>query len=217
MDAFLDTYLHGNSSTVYVSGRGSKSISGAPSWLLDFLKSVIIPVPFPGHELDDMVESFGLSSVSIKLPDPDAELGTPEAAPKLSAIIDAIVAVPKEMDFSVDVQAARANADISYLGEKFGEMHVGEWMPAHSRQLGGGKMEVKAEVKKVPLNITDYDVFQKLVPKLVFGRGRGLVLGIDGVADVRVGSKLGTFVVRGIPAKGDVMIKGPFWGRIFLH
>lgn len=208
MDNFLDSYLHGDSSTVYVSGNDHQDNSEAPKWLSAFLKNVTVPAPFPGHEFDNLVESIGLSRVKFKSPDKDAKPGTPEAAPRLSAVVDATVTLPKEMKFPIDVQSLKARANLSYHGEKFGEMHMTDWQPATSHITDEGKLAVRAEIFQAPLDITNYEIFRMVVQRLLWGGGRGLILGVDGIADVKMDTTLGDFAVRGIPAKGDVTIKG---------
>ncbi|KAF8458856.1 hypothetical protein BGX38DRAFT_1150297 [Terfezia claveryi] len=208
MDNFLDSYLHGDDSLVYVRGGGYQKGSEAPKWLSNFLKAITVPAPFPGHKLDNMVEDIGLSRVKFELPDRHARPGTPEAAPKLSAVVDATVALPKEMNFHIDVDSLKASANLSYHGEKFGELHMKDWQPTLSHLTDDGKLAVRAEISQAPLDITDYEIFRTVVQRLVWGGGRGLVLGIDGFADVKMETTLGTFPVRGIPAKGDVTIKG---------
>lgn len=84
IDNFLGSYLHGNYSTVYVRGSDAPS-SDAPEWLLEFLRSITIPLPFPGHKFDNVVKSFSLSNVKFRLPDPNCKPGSPESAPRLSA------------------------------------------------------------------------------------------------------------------------------------
>lgn len=208
MDNFLDSYLHGNNSLVYVRGGGHQRGSEAPKWLSNFLKAITVPAPFPGHNLDNMVEDIGLSHVRFELPDHHARPGTPEAAPKLSAVIDATVALPEEMNFPIDVESLKASANLSYHGEKFGEVHITDWQSALSHLTDARKLAVRAEIIQIPLDITDYDIFKTVVERLVWAGGRGLVLGIDGFADVKMETAMGIFAVRGIPASGDVTIKG---------
>lgn len=206
MDNFLESYLHGNSSTVYVSGGEQHQGSEAPRWLVNFLQSITATLPFPGHKFNNMVEEIGLSHVNFILP--DAEPGTPEASPKISAHIDATVALPTEFDFPISVQSLKATADLSYHKAKFAEMYVKDWQPARSYPTGDGKLVVQADVNEAPLNITNYGVFRTVMQRLLFSAGRGLILGIDGLTDVQMETNLGSFAIRGIPAKGDVTIKG---------
>ncbi|KAF8418538.1 hypothetical protein EV426DRAFT_568186 [Tirmania nivea] len=211
MDDFLGSYLHGDNSLVYVRGGGHQKGSEAPKWLSNFLKAITIPASFPGHKHDNMVEDLGLSRVRFELPNSHAKPGTPEAAPKLSAVVDAMVALPKEMNFPIGVKGLKASANLSYHGEKFGEMHMTEWQPALSHLTDDEKLAVRAEIFQAPLDITDYEILKTVVQRLVWGGGRGLVLGIDGFTDVKMETTLGNFAVRGIPANGDVTIKGlPF-------
>ena len=206
MDNFLESYLHGNSSTVYVSGGEQRKGSEAPKWLANFLQSITATLPFPGHKFDNMVEEIGLSHVEFILP--DAQPGNPEASPKISAHIDATVALPTEFDFPISVQNLKATADLLYHQEKFAEMDVKDWQPARSYPTDDGKLAVQADVNEAPLNITNYGVFRTVVQRLLWGAGRGLILGIDGLTDVQMETNLGNVTIRGIPAKGDVTIKG---------
>ena len=208
MDNFLDSYLHGDSSLVYVHGGGHQKDSEAPKWLSNFLQAITVPAPFPGHKLDNMVEGISLSRVKIVLPDRHAKPDSPEAVPKLSAVVDATVALPKEMNFPIGVESLKASVNLSYHGGKFGEIHMTDWQPAVSHLTSEGKLAVTAEIHQAPLNITDYDIFRAVARGIFWGGGRGLVLGIDGFTDVKMETTLGAFAVRGIPAKGDVTIKG---------
>ena len=205
MDNFLDSYIHGDNGLVYVRGSSHQKGSEVPKWLSSFLKEITIPTPFPGHKLDNIVEDISLSRVKFVLPGRYAKPGTPEAAPKLSAVIDATVTLPKEMNFSIDVESLKASANLSYQGQKFGEMHMADWQRAVSHLTDDGKLAVRAEIFQAPFDITNYQIFRMVVVKLALG---GLVLGIDGFTDVKMETTLGALTARGIPAKGDVTIKG---------
>ncbi|KAK6509982.1 hypothetical protein TWF481_004696 [Arthrobotrys musiformis] len=212
LDDLLGQYVHGQTATAYVRGLPSnEQRPGLPAWLGELLSSVTIPVPVPaGNALKDILKSFSLDDVKFQLPDPDADPDSPEAAPKLSATVKAVVALPQEMNAPLDVSKVIANADIFYKGRKLGEFHVPNWAPATTIQRQETHdLEINARVENVPLKITDTDVFSEVVQKIIFGGGSGVKLQADGTADVKVGiASLGEFVVRGIPAKGDIMIKG---------
>ncbi|CUS11592.1 unnamed protein product [Tuber aestivum] len=208
IDIFLGTYLHGKDTTVYIQGSQPPT-SNAPSWLQEFLQSITLPVPFPGHSFDSLVKSFSLSHVKFQLPSPDAPAGTPEASLRLSADVLATVRLPRSMNFPLDVSRLKATADVFYEGQKFGTLHFPKWIPASSTASGGSTyLYVRAEVRDSLLDIEDYDIFDKIVQKLLSGDGKPIFLSIDGSTDVGIETDLGNFVVRDIPASGNIKIDG---------
>ncbi|KAK6499205.1 hypothetical protein TWF506_003833 [Arthrobotrys conoides] len=212
LDDLLGQYVHGQTATAYVRGLPSdEQGAGLPAWLEELLGSVTLPVPVPaGNALKDILKSFSLNDVKFQLPDPDADPDSPEASPRLSATIQAIVALPQEMNAPLDVSKVIANAAVFYQGRKLGEFNVPDWASATTVQREEShELEIDARVENVPLKITDTDVFSEVVQKIIFGGGSGVKLQADGTADIEVGiASLGTFVIRGIPAKGDIVIKG---------
>ena len=48
LDLLLSGYIHGDETTIYVRGTDSPS-PNTPQWITDLLKSIIVPVPIPGH------------------------------------------------------------------------------------------------------------------------------------------------------------------------
>jgi len=208
IDIFLGTYLHGKDTTVYIQGSQSPN-SDAPSWLREFLRSITLPIPFPGNNFDNVVKSFSLSHVKFQLPSPDAPAGTPEATLRLSADVLATVRLPPKMNFSLDVSRVKATANVTYEGQKFGTLHFPKWIPASSTTSNDSKLLfVQAELRDSLLDIEDYDIFDKIVQKLLSNGAEPIFLGIDGSTDVGIGTSLGQFVVRNIPASGNIKIDG---------
>lgn len=205
MDNFLASYLRGSNSMVYVRGSDS-SISDAPEWLLEFLRSVTIPVPFPGHKLDTVIESFNLSNVQFRLPEPDSKPRSPESAPRLSASVRAVVRLPEEINFPIDVQRLRSIANVSYQGKTFGTLSLHKWMPATSSEVDGRKeLQVDTVVNDAPLDVTDYNVFEEVVGKFVLG-GQPIPLDINGNVDIDIKTNVGEFVISRIPAAGTIIL-----------
>lgn len=205
MDRFLGGYLHGKDTVVYVQGLPSPG-SGAPIWLLEFLQSVTLPVPFPKYTFDNIVKSFSLSHVDFKLPIPDAPPGSPEASPRLSASIGALIRLPDGMNYPLNVKRLKATTDVIYEGAKFGTLDLRKWIPAESSRSDKKYLLVQAEVEEAPLEVTDYAVFEKVVQRVVHGNGKPLVLGINGEIDADINTSLGGFVVRNISAAGNITI-----------
>ena len=209
MDAFLGNYLHNQRAIIYVSGNGVNKDHRAPGWLVDLLHSVTIPIPFPGHNFDNVIRSFGLSDVSIRLPGGDGD--PDDTAPLLSATVEAIIALPSEMNIPLNITQLKALADVSYEHRSFGTLDIADWIPAVTEPIPDeGLLRVRGKVKDAPLNVTDYGVFQKVVAKM-FGGGK-ISLGINGTADADITTSLGEFIVHDIPAAGNITLNALFDG-----
>ncbi|KAI9828569.1 MAG: hypothetical protein M1819_006561 [Sarea resinae] len=209
LDLLLGKYIHGKETTIYIRGS-DKSSAETPGWIADLLSSVTVPLPFPGHTFDNLIKNFSLADVHFSLPDPLADPDTPEASPRLSALVEATVGLPEEMNFEVDVSRVRADADVFYYGRKLGHLNLRKWQSANSSRVDSNEtqpiLKVRSVVKDAPLQITDDDVFAEVVQAMVFG-GKGVVLGIKAEVDVDVESALGQFIVREISAEGQVIVK----------
>lgn len=210
LDILVGQYMQGLDTTIYVRGSDAPS-SDTPGWITDLIRSVTVPLPVPGHPFDNLIRNFSLADVHFSLPDPFAAPNTPEAQPKISATVKALVGLPKEMNFPLDVDRVRANADVYYHGKKLGELDLHKWQKANTTRVNGTKDElpallVESDVEKAPLQISDNDVFTEVVQALVFGR-KGVVLGVKADVDVETDTALGRFVVREIPAEGKVFVK----------
>ncbi|KAI5854431.1 hypothetical protein BZA05DRAFT_443929 [Tricharina praecox] len=205
MDQFLGNYLHGQEAVVYVGGDGVNYGGRAPAWLVELLRSVTVPIPVPGNTFDNVVQSFGLSHVSIKLP---GESGN--VAPLLSATVEAVIALPKEMTLPINITQLRALADVSYEQHAFGTLNIKEWIPATSERIPGkdNLLRVSGVVTDAPLDVTDYDTFGEVVRKILFGGGKAINLGINGTADADINTSLGEFIVRKLPASGNITLDG---------
>ena len=210
LDALLGEYIRGDETTVFVRG-GNAPPGDTPNWVTDFIKSVTVPIPFPGKTVGSLIRNFSLADVHFSLPDPFASPDEPEASPRISAVVKALVGLPKEMNFPIDVGRVRADADVYYHKKKLGRLDLRKWQKANStRIVGHGDVEaglaVESVVKNAPLDITDDGVFSDVVQDLIFG-GKKVVLGVKAEVDVETETALGKFVVRDIPAEGKVFVK----------
>ncbi|KAI9657500.1 MAG: regulator of (H+)-ATPase in vacuolar membrane [Trizodia sp. TS-e1964] len=217
LDLLLGEYIHGQDTTIYVRGSSS-SPDETPNWIPELISSIVVPVPFPGRTFDGLIKNFSLEDVHVGLPERDSEPDTPEARPKLSATIKALVAVPEELNFSVNVSHVRADADVYYHGKKMGSLDLQEWRDANSTPIAAHdgipqELLVTSIFEKVPLNITDDDLFTEVVQSLIFG-GKGITLTIKALVDVEIQTVLGTFIVKQLPAQGVVAMKPLMGGNL---
>jgi hypothetical protein len=214
LDLLLGGYMHGQATTIFVQGSEEQS-PDTPKWISDILSDIVVPVPFAGHAFGNLIKSFSLTDVHFSLPEPFADPDSPEAQPKISAMIKALITLPEEMNFSVDVKRVRANADIFYKKRKFGELNLRKWQKANSTRVEGsddGKplLLVESAIEDAPLDITDEDIFTEVVQALIFG-SKPVVLTIEATVDVEVDTALGIMTVRQIPAEGKVPVQRGFF------
>ena len=209
LDLLLASYIRGEDTTVYVRGADSPS-DDTPGWIGDLTKSVTVPLPFPGHSFDGLIRNFSLADVHFELPNPLAEPGDPDSMPTVSAVVEALVGLPKEMNFKLDVNRVRADADVYYHKKKLGELDLHRWQDANTTRINdkedGPGLLVQSRVEKAPLKITDDDLFTEVVQALVF-KSNNIVLDVMAKVDVETDTALGNFIVRDIPASGKVFVK----------
>lgn len=203
LDSILADYLQGKKTTVYV--RGGEQDKNTPPWIWKLIGGTIVPLPLPGHPFDNLIRKFSLANVHFNLPSPFADPDTPEAQPAVSATVKALVGLPREMNFNLDVDRVKADADVYYKKKKLGRLDLRKWQPARTSKTDDGLL-IESDVNKAPLEITDDDVFADVVNALVFG-GEGVVLGVKAYVDVNTVTALGEFVVRELPASGKVYVK----------
>ena len=209
LDTLLATYMDGQDTTVFVKGA-THPASDTPEWIVEFMKDIVVPVPFPGHTFHDLIKNFSLADVHFDLPNPLASPGSPMSRPRLSATVKALVSLPNEIDFPLGVTRVRADASVYYKKEKLGDLDLHRWQKAQSHKVAAkgdlpAGLEVQSIVNKAPLNITDDDVFADVVQALVFG-GKRLELGVKAQVDVETKTALGQFVIRNLPAEGKVFV-----------
>lgn len=208
LDSLLADYLQGKDTTVYVRG-GVHQETETPGWMTGLIKGTTVPLPLPGHPFDNLIRNFSLADVHFSLPDPWAEPDSPEAQPKISATVKVLVALPKDMNFNVNVNKVRADADVFYKGTKLGELDLHQWQKAKTSKTEDSTRSgllIESKVTEAPLNITNDDAFTDLVQSLIFG-GKDVVLGVKANVDANTNTALGEFVIRKIPAEGKVYIK----------
>lgn len=210
LDALLGDYIRGDKTTIFVRGSNAPS-DETPSWITEILKSVTLPVAFPGKTFEGLIRNFSLADVHFNLPDPFASPNSPEASPRISAIVKVLAGLPKEMNFPINIPHVRADADVYYHEKKLGHLDLKKWQVANSTRIEAhgdtpAGLAVDSMVKNAPLEITDDDVFSDVVQDLVFG-SKKVVLGVKADVDVETETALGKFVVQDIPAEGKVYVK----------
>lgn len=212
LDHILKDYLGGKSPEVFVRGKKQPGM-GTPEWLDEIMSQVIVPVPFPGRSLDNLIRNFSLTDTHFSLPDPMAEPGDPGASPKVSGTIQVIAGLPKEMNFGINVTSIRASADVFYQKQKLGILDLRKWQPANSTRIksdseGSPELKIQSSIKDAPLNVTDGDVLTDVIQRLIF-QGKTVRLDIKAKVDVKVETVLGELVLKDVPAEGKIPVKRP--------
>ena len=179
--------------------------------MVDLLKSVTIPVPVTGHDFGQLIKNFSMTDVHFSLPDPFAEPNSPEAQPKVSAMVKVMVELPEEMNFDVDIPHVRANVDIYYEGDQFGILDLSEWQPSNATRIDDPDstrplLLVIFEIKDGPIQVTDSNVFSDVVQSILFGSDP-VELDLQALVDGELATTLGQFIIHDIPAQGTIDVK----------
>ena len=99
------------------------------------MADITVPVSLTGRTFEHLIQNFSLADVHFSLPDPFAEPDSDDAQPKVSAKIKALVNLPEEMNFPVEVHRVRADADVFYHGKKLGRLDLRKWQQANSTRV----------------------------------------------------------------------------------
>lgn len=214
LDYFMENYLRGQDAEVLVRGREIKD-SDTPGWISDVLKSITVPIDLPGRSFGDLIRNFSAANIDFKLPSPFADPNDPESVPRVSGTIQVLAALPEEMKIDLGVRSIKSDADLFYKHKKMGELNLKDWQDANSTRIVDNDevlLNITSTVVDVPLKITDSDVFGDLLQEMLFGDS-DVLLDVEALVDVKVGTVLGNLAVRGVPAKGQIPVKGssPFW------
>jgi hypothetical protein len=209
LDELLRNYIHGNETTLYV--RGSQNpLPDTPLWIAEILQSFLVHVPFTGDSMENLIRNFSMENTHFSLPNPLADPDTPQAQPRISTDIIVLANLPDEINFPINVSRVRSIADVYYNGTKFGLLELREWQDASSHVVEGDDersraMAVHASIQDAPLGITDQDTFTDVIQGVLFGDD--VVLDVKALVDIEISTALGTFVIREVPAEGNVPLK----------
>ncbi|OJD18871.1 hypothetical protein AJ78_01126 [Emergomyces pasteurianus Ep9510] len=215
LDLLVDNYIRGLESKIYIRGGKSPS-SNLPNWIEGFLRNVTVPVPFTGRALGHLVRNFSMANVHISLPEPFAEPDTPEAQPKVSALVKAVIALPKEMNFPLNISRVRSTAYIYYAGKELGFIDIKKWQNATATRIEDGSppspaLLLQFDIKKAPLQVTNENTFKDVVQALILER-KPVPLLVKAKVDAETDTALGQFIIRDIPASGNITVKPPASG-----
>ena len=199
LDRLVADYLAGKNATVYVRG-GDQESHETPDWIGKILKDTTLPFTLPSHPFDNLIKNFSLADTHFSLPDPFSE----DSRPTISAIVQVLVGLPKDMNVNLDVDRVRADALVYYKGQKMGKLDLRKWQASNATKVDDDLL-VQSVIKNAPLEIIDDDVFTEVIQQLVFG-GKGVQLSVSAKVDVNTATALGEFVVRQIPAEGSIFV-----------
>ncbi|KIW46669.1 uncharacterized protein PV06_02320 [Exophiala oligosperma] len=196
LDSLIADYLAGRNTTVYI--RGGEQDPDTPGWVDQILRDTIVPFSLPGHPFENLIKNFSLEDVHFSLPDPFSD-----SRPKISAVVNVLVGLPEEINVNMDVDRVRADADVFYKGDLLGKLDLRKWQKANATQVDNDLL-IQSVVDEAPLEIKNDSVFSKVVQELLFGDG--VALSVHANVDVNTLTALGEFVVRGVPAQGDIFV-----------
>ncbi|KAI1978726.1 hypothetical protein LOZ51_005574 [Ophidiomyces ophidiicola] len=212
LDLWVQKYMNGLETFVYIRGGKSPS-SSLPTWCERLLRSITFPISIPNKGLSNLIKRFSMSQIHFYLPDPTAEPGTPGAQPKVSALVQAFIDLPDEINVPLNISRVRTLADVFYNRKKLGYINIQKWQNASVHRITEGPdrspvLLVEFDIKKAPLQIVDEDVFTDVMKRVIFD-GEEVALHLKAKVAAELDTALGQFVVRDIPASGNITVKSP--------
>ncbi len=177
-----------------------KSLSGLPDRISQAFKKVNIPIDIPlnlTEKTASLVENVTMTDLQFRLQD----LQTPIISGVLKVWVNM-----KGLDLDdLGVNAMRGDADLKYQGDKFGQIMISSWRNAtttiiHS-ETGSNFALISSELKDMVVDITDSSVFNSMIVQAMQD-GQSEIF-IDALADLKMQSPVGEFVIRSIPGSGD--------------
>jgi hypothetical protein len=208
LDSLLGDYMQGQDAIIYVNCCKFPD-PNTPDWARGLLKDIQVPIPFAGRDMGNLIKNFSLADVHFQLPNQFAD--PPEDDPTISAIIKVEIGLPDEMNFPLDVNGVKADAEVFYHKKKLGNLKLNKWQHANSTRIDahgkeGPSLLVESEIKNAPLEVTDGDLLTEIIQHLFLG-GSPVMLDIEAAVSVKVDTPMGAFAVREIPAEGTVPVK----------
>lgn len=212
LDNFMKHYLHGENAKVFVRGKTPEH-SDVPEWVGAILQSVTVPIDFPGRSFDNFIRNFSLADVDFKLPSPFADPNDPDGKPRVSGTVQVLAGLPAGVNIDLAVDSLKANGDLIYKRQKFGELNLDQWQKANSTITSDSGDEedtitITSRIIDAPIDITDGNIFGDVMQKLLFGDA-DVILDVKAVVDAKVMTVLGKLVLKGVPAQGKVPVKRP--------
>lgn len=208
LDSLLGDYMHGQDSIIHVNCCKFPD-PDTPSWARGLLNDIQVPIPIAGKDMGNLIKNFSFTNMHFSLPDQMAD--PPEEDPTISAIINVELSLPNEMNFPLDVNGVKANAEVFYRKKKLGDLNLEKWQHANSTRIdahgkNGPSLLVESEINKAPLKVTDGELLTEIIQRTFLGGGT-VMLDIEAAVSVKVDTPMGAFAVREIPAQGTVPVK----------
>ncbi|ORZ15977.1 hypothetical protein BCR42DRAFT_328236 [Absidia repens] len=232
MERFLSLYLHGNTSVVHVRGStfgpddeihhdttatateittfGSK----VPDWLQKALASMTLSIPFPGTTHHDIIQSLTMDNIKI-------DFSMISGGPVVSGDATALLQLPKEMQFDLDVTEIDPDVYI-YLehdsASPFARLRPRKPCPSKTIHRGDpdgddgsipeGMFMVKSSIDKAPFQVLSghEGEFEKFLDRVF--KKRNSTVYLQGTADAMVVSEFGKLTVRDLAFKGQINTMG---------
>lgn len=204
VSAFLQNYLHGLDNPIVVDGMSR--LAGTPSWILDLLSTISVPLLFPGPRPPPQV----IHSVTIE------RMRISESAGKMraSGLVIAQIDLPAGMKVKVDVQGVLPDVIIYdgpvSEGRAFGHIRPDSFLNSTTAPsddpFNPDRLVVRAPIEGVPVDILPGKdrILSDFVSKIVF-KG-GALAGINGNASVEA-AIIGIDTVR----LNDLPVRGETW------
>lgn len=212
LDHFVDHYLRGATNCIHIKGSETQS-EVVFSWLADLLTGIALELPFVGKaETDELLRKIQFKNVRLDVP---SLFRNPITDSRFNADVRVTAQPPDAINISrgmfLEASRVRGVAVLVYEQEEFAQTAIEDWIPCDTsagdpdddEERGGYNIDFSVE--SAPLNVTDQNVFGKVVRQMLFKEEAPVH--VNSTVDVEVNCAIGRFTLSGIVIEGDTDLK----------
>ncbi|VEU19601.1 DEKNAAC100367 [Brettanomyces naardenensis] len=193
---FIDGIVENGTMSLVLAGEETSNVPEAVS---NVLKMFTFPLNIPLNVSE--VASKVVKTVTME----DTSFGLENGTPAISGDLKVVLNFSRVAVEGFEFKDMKGTADLNYHGGKFADVNISDWRPTTTKVYtddsdGSFIMVVSCRLEDVLLNITDMDLFQRILTE-VMQNGVAQVE-IKALVDVLIGALLGEFELDSVPGSG---------------
>lgn len=213
-DTVLDNFINDikDNGVVNFNIQGESIDGSYGEFFNNLINKIDIPVNYKIDKLNDIINDKILKNVTMEDINFDFNNDDGSGMPMINGALKIFIRLPYFITLDlVKVDDLKGFANLTYTGEKFSDILINNWQNATTTLISKDDNDdfynlilIESKLEKMTLNITDLDLFQIIVGKvLTIG---SVPIDINALIDILVDSILGNIELDGIPGSGSTTI-----------